>query len=192
MRSACWTVESRCAIVRLVRPASSPDIASRISASDSASTLDVASSSTRTAGLYTRARAMASSWRWPCETLAPRSPSASSSPRGSAATKAAARAVSTARARSAGAPERDARRRPIEETEDPLRGGHGGLHDRVLGAEVTDRQEEPIRVLDERDQHAEAHGAGDDLAAAVPEEHRESDRAQRLDRRVEGGLVDRR
>jgi len=45
---------------------------------------------------------MASSWRWPCETLAPRSPSASSrAPRGSAATKAAACAVSTARARSA-------------------------------------------------------------------------------------------
>src|SRR2546429_6069319 len=46
------------------------------------------------------------------------------------------------------------------ETEDPLRGGHGGLHDRVLRPEVADRQEKPIRVLDERDEHAEAHRAG--------------------------------
>src|SRR2546428_9049956 len=33
-----------------------------------------------------------------------------------------------------------------EETEDPLRGGHGGLHDRVLRAEVADRRSEERRV----------------------------------------------
>src|SRR4029450_488748 len=70
IRSAAWTVERRCAIVMLVRPARSPVIACRMSASDSGSTLDIASSRTRTAGLYTRARAMARSWGWPGETLA--------------------------------------------------------------------------------------------------------------------------
>src|SRR5213593_201110 len=59
MRSAAWTVERRCAIVILVRPARSPVIACRMSASDSGSTLDVASSRTRTPGLYTRALALA-------------------------------------------------------------------------------------------------------------------------------------
>src|SRR5215470_10585753 len=55
IRSACCTVDSRCAIVMLVRPARSRCIASRILHSDSGSTLEVASSSTRIAGLYTRA-----------------------------------------------------------------------------------------------------------------------------------------
>src|SRR5215470_8364107 len=97
IRSACCTVESRCAIVILVRPTRSRCIASRILHSDSGSTLEVASSRTRIAGLYTRARAMASSWRCPCERFAPRSPSGSSSPRGSASTNARAYAASSAR-----------------------------------------------------------------------------------------------
>src|SRR2546425_7509423 len=66
MRSTPWTVESRWAIVIVVRPRATRIIALRISASDSGSTLDVASSRTRIAGLYTRARAMARSWRCPC------------------------------------------------------------------------------------------------------------------------------
>ena len=61
MRSAVWMVERRWAIVSVVRPAMSRAIASRIIRSDSGSTLEVASSSTRIAGLYTSARAMANS-----------------------------------------------------------------------------------------------------------------------------------
>ena len=101
MRSARWTVVSRCAMVIVVRPARRRFIASWMSASDSGSTLDVASSSTRIAGLYTRARAIARSWRCPYEMLAPRSLSDAASPPGSASTNVVALADRTARSSAA-------------------------------------------------------------------------------------------
>ena len=61
------------------------------------------------AGLYMSARAMASSWRWPCERLAPRSRSVSPRPPGSAVQKRSALAASTARAIAGRSPRR---RRP--------------------------------------------------------------------------------
>src|SRR5438552_910046 len=52
-----WIVERRCAIAIVVRPAISTRSASRIRSSVSVSTLDVASSSTRTRGSNASARA---------------------------------------------------------------------------------------------------------------------------------------
>ena len=51
----------------LVRPRSSRAIASWIRSSVRVSTLDVASSRTRMRGSASAARAMESSWHWPCE-----------------------------------------------------------------------------------------------------------------------------
>ena len=79
--------------------------------SDSGSTLDVASSSTRIAGLYTSARAMAKSWRSPCEMFAARSTRRVPRPSGRRPTSAAALAVSSARAER-GAAGGAVRRRP--------------------------------------------------------------------------------
>ena len=66
------------------------------------------------------------------------------------------------------------------------------MHHRVLGAEIADGQEEAVRVLDERDERAERERAGADLTAAVPDQKRQRDGAERLHRRVQRGLEDRR
>ena len=70
------------------------------------STAEVASSSTRTAGRRTSARARARRWRWPPERLAPRSPRGASRPPGSARTTSSTRARRSAAqtASSSGAP----------------------------------------------------------------------------------------
>ena len=83
-------------------------------------------------------------------------------------------------------------RRSVEQAEDPLGGRHRPLHHRVLGAEVADRQEEAIRVLDERDEGAEGERLGHDPPASVPDQERQRDRAQSFHRGVERGLPTRR
>ena len=69
-------------------------------------------------------------------------------------------------------------------------GRHRRLHDGVFGREVADRHEEALHVLDERHQRAEGERAAEDLAAAVPDDHRERERADRLDDREQRRLVD--
>ncbi len=73
----------------------------------------------------------------------------------------------------------------VEDLEDPLGAGHRLLHDVVLLAQVADRLEEPLDVL-EKCHHA-AHGqhALKDLRAAVPDDRPGSDRRRHADERPE-------
>ena len=72
--SASAIVESRWAITNVVRPAITSRSASLISCSVEASTDEVASSRIRIRGLARIARAIAIRWRWPPESVRPRSP----------------------------------------------------------------------------------------------------------------------
>ena len=74
MRSAWMTLDSRWAMISVVRPSMSLRSASLITASLWASTLDSASSSTRIGASFRIARAMAMRWRSPPESRTPRSP----------------------------------------------------------------------------------------------------------------------
>mmetsp|Transcript_74941 Transcript_74941/g.201053 ORF Transcript_74941/g.201053 Transcript_74941/m.201053 type:complete len:139 (-) Transcript_74941:416-832(-) len=67
-------VERRCAITTDVRPTMRRSSASCTSFSFSESSADVASSSSRILGSLSTARAMAMRWRWPPESITPRSP----------------------------------------------------------------------------------------------------------------------
>ncbi|MNL64883.1 hypothetical protein D3C87_1891470 [compost metagenome] len=68
------TVDRRCAITIVVRPSIRRSIACWISASDSESRLEVASSRIRIGASARKARASATRWRSPPESLMPRSP----------------------------------------------------------------------------------------------------------------------
>ena len=81
----------------VVRPRAALISACWTSCSDTESRCEVASSSTRMPGLRTIARAIAMRWRWPPETIAPRSPTSVSSPSGSEATISARLAAAIAR-----------------------------------------------------------------------------------------------
>jgi hypothetical protein len=74
MRSAFSTVASRCAMTIVVRPCISRSSADCTSVSLSASSAEVASSSSRIGASRRMARAMAMRWRWPPESVTPRSP----------------------------------------------------------------------------------------------------------------------
>ena len=71
-------VESRCAIAITVLPAISVLRLSWIAASTSLSSAEVASSSTRIGAFLRITRAIAMRWRWPPESLTPRSPTCAS------------------------------------------------------------------------------------------------------------------
>ena len=68
----------------------------RIASSDSLSSEDVASSSSRSGASFRKARAMAMRWRWPPDSRAPRSPTTVEKPSGSASMKSRQRAASAA------------------------------------------------------------------------------------------------
>ena len=68
------TVDSRCAMTMVVRPTFRWCSASRNSASDSASSALVASSSSRICALRSMARAIEMRWRWPPDSSTPFSP----------------------------------------------------------------------------------------------------------------------
>ena len=72
--SARAIVESRCAITIVVRSRIASVSPARMSDSVVASTDAVASSRMRIRGSITSARAIASRWRWPPESVIPRSP----------------------------------------------------------------------------------------------------------------------
>ena len=72
--SASAIVERRWAITNVVRPAISSCSARLISCSVEASTDEVASSRIRMRGSATIARAIAMRWRWPPDSVSPRSP----------------------------------------------------------------------------------------------------------------------
>ena len=74
MRSQSITLERRCAKMSVVRPRIRRSSAVWITASFSASTVDKASSSTRIGESRRIARAIAMRWRWPPDSLMPRSP----------------------------------------------------------------------------------------------------------------------
>ena len=78
--SARRMVESRCAITNVVRPRMRWASPSWMSASDSESRLEVASSRIRMRGSARIARAMETRCRWPPESLTPRSPTTVSYP----------------------------------------------------------------------------------------------------------------
>ena len=82
MRSSSATVERRWAMTREVRPCMSFLRASWIRRSLSESRAEVASSRTRIGASLRIARAMAMRWRWPPESLTPRSPVRVSRPLG--------------------------------------------------------------------------------------------------------------
>ena len=75
MRSAAMTLDSRCAMISVVRPTiKRSNAASWMKASFSVSTCESASSRRRIGASFSRARAMAMRWRWPPESRRPRSP----------------------------------------------------------------------------------------------------------------------
>jgi len=55
----------------------------------------------------------------------------------------------------------------VEELEDALGGGHGGLQDVVFVAEILDGAEETLRVLDEGDEDAKGDGIAEDAVGAA-------------------------
>ena len=81
-RSARLMVESRWAMMSVVRPSMSVRSASWICCSICTSIAEVASSSTSIGGLTSSVRAIASRWRCPPESVKPRSPPRCRSPRG--------------------------------------------------------------------------------------------------------------
>mmetsp|Transcript_10272 Transcript_10272/g.31590 ORF Transcript_10272/g.31590 Transcript_10272/m.31590 type:complete len:129 (-) Transcript_10272:1362-1748(-) len=96
-------VERRCAMTSVVKDAcrSRPSSAAWTTRSDVASSADVASSSTRSRGSLTIARAMAMRCFWPPDSMTPRAPTSVSKPSGSAWTKPSALASAAARSTSA-------------------------------------------------------------------------------------------
>ena len=67
-------VDSRCAMAITVLPCISVSSCSWMAASISLSSAEVASSSTRIGAFFRITRASATRWRWPPESLTPRSP----------------------------------------------------------------------------------------------------------------------
>ena len=74
MSSASASVDSRWAITNVVRPRIASRSACLIACSVEASTEEVASSRIRIRGSMTSARAIAIRWRWPPDSVRPRSP----------------------------------------------------------------------------------------------------------------------
>ena len=67
--------------------------------------------------------------------------------------------------------------RLVEQLEDPLRRGHRRLQHVELLRHVADRPEEPLRILEERDQRAERQRVAQHAGAAVPDDQRRGERA---------------
>ena len=83
----------------------------------------------------------------------------------------------------------DDRRRGVEQLEDPLRRGHGGLEDVELLREVADRAVEALRVQHERDERPDRQRAVQDPVAAEPDDERGGEGADDFDRGVEHRVV---
>ncbi len=96
MRSKLREVDSRWAMAITVRPRISRPRASRIASSDSLSSAEVASSSSRIGASLRNARAMATRWRCPPESLMPRSPTMVEMPLGMPSMKLMQRAATAA------------------------------------------------------------------------------------------------
>mmetsp|Transcript_93422 Transcript_93422/g.264501 ORF Transcript_93422/g.264501 Transcript_93422/m.264501 type:complete len:134 (+) Transcript_93422:179-580(+) len=101
MRSAWRTVDRRCATMSVVRSSITASIARCTMCSDSASNADVASSSSRTRGLHSSARAIATRCFCPPDSRTPRSPTVVLYPSGKSVMKSCAKAaLATASTRS--------------------------------------------------------------------------------------------
>src|SRR6185503_16738072 len=79
---------------------------------------------------------------------------------------------------------RDDFRLGVEQLEDALAGGHGGLQDVVFVAEVLNGAEEAQSVLDERDEDADGDGAAHGAEAADPEDERDGRGTEDFYRRI--------
>ena len=77
----------------------------------------------------------------------------------------------------------------IEKLEYPLRRRHRALEDVELLREIADGAEELLRILHESDEPAQSECAQKNLPASVPDDERDRDGAQDLDRRIEEGIV---
>ena len=75
----------------------------------------------------------------------------------------------------------------VEQLEDALAGGHGGLQDVVLVAEVLNGPPEALRVLDEHGQYADGNRAVENAEAAAPDDQGDGDGGEQFD----GGVVER-
>ena len=77
-------------------------------------------------------------------------------------------------------------RRGIHELEDALAGGHGGLQDVVLVAQILNGPPEAQRELREHDEHADGDRGRQvqHAEAAAPDHQRNGDRREKIDRRV--------
>src|SRR5208282_5528679 len=72
----------------------------------------------------------------------------------------------------------------IEQLEHALSGRHRRLQDVVLLAQILNRTEKPLRVLHERDQHAERRHAPDHIIPPEPDNAGDGNRRQYFDHRV--------
>ena len=72
----------------------------------------------------------------------------------------------------------------IEQLEDALAGGHGGLQDVVLVAQVLNGPPEALRVHVEHGQHADGDRAGQHAESAAPDHQRNGNHREQIDRRV--------
>ena len=99
-----------------------------------------------------------------------------------------------AAARRRRAPRRHGRRRQldgrVEQREDPLGRRHRRLQDVELLGQVADRLEEAPRVLQKRDEHADADDAVERPAAADPDDEGARQRGDDFNRRVEHRVVE--
>ena len=76
----------------------------------------------------------------------------------------------------------------VEQPEDALGRRHRRLHHRVLRAEVADRDEEQVDVLDERQHRPDLQRVRLPEARALPQHGRDRDRAHRVDDREQRRL----
>ncbi len=78
----------------------------------------------------------------------------------------------------------------VEQLEDPLRRGHGGLQDGVFLAEVRDRPEEAVGILDEGHQRPQRERARKHLEPSVPDDQTHGQRADDLEQGEEEGVIE--
>src|SRR6266851_5823799 len=84
------------------------------------------------------------------------------------------------------------RDRLIKELEDALGGGHGGLEDVELFAEVLNRAEEALGEHGEGGENAKSEAAGKDANSTGPKDQRDGGEAEEFDSRIEESVSENR
>ncbi len=78
----------------------------------------------------------------------------------------------------------------VEQLENALGRGHGGLHDVVLFAQILNGAEESHAILEESHQHADLDSAAADAESAVGQQQRQRQHAQKLHHRIKPAVGD--